>query len=93
MDRDVLAETGGSAPDGTIMWSARGNPQADLTQGYAINAGLHAAGCVALGPGEEAWASNGQFILATLPDKLWLPDGAGTGHGRTAVEQVISRAT
>ena len=43
----------------------------DLTQGYAINAGLHAAGCVALGPGQEAWASNGQFILATLPDKLW----------------------
>src|SRR5262245_20344355 len=28
MDRDVLAETGGSAPDRTIMWSARDNPQA-----------------------------------------------------------------
>lgn len=43
----------------------------DLTQAYAINAGLHEAGCVALGPGEEAWALKGQFILAKLPDKLW----------------------
>ena len=43
----------------------------DLTQAYAINAGLHEAGCVRLGPGEEAWALKDQFILAKLPDKLW----------------------
>ena len=43
----------------------------DLTDSYAINAGLHEAGCVKLGAGEEYWSARGQLISAKLPDKFW----------------------
>src|SRR5262249_5837311 len=43
----------------------------NLTEAFAINAGLHEASCVRLGPGEEAWCLQGRFIAARLPDQLW----------------------
>jgi pimeloyl-ACP methyl ester carboxylesterase len=43
----------------------------DLAETYAINAGLHEAGCIRLGPGDEAWAAQGRLLAASLPDKLW----------------------
>jgi pimeloyl-ACP methyl ester carboxylesterase len=43
----------------------------DLTDSYAVSAGLLDGGGVWLQPGEEAWALGGQPIYPTVPEKLW----------------------
>jgi pimeloyl-ACP methyl ester carboxylesterase len=43
----------------------------DLTDRYAVIAGLFDGGGLWLNPGEEAWALGGQPIYPTVPKKLW----------------------
>jgi hypothetical protein len=43
----------------------------DLTEMFKVSAGLQAAGCVGLEPGETAWALDGREIPASVPDALW----------------------
>ncbi|MCP6762317.1 MAG: caspase family protein [Fischerella sp. CENA71] len=43
----------------------------DLTERYAVSAGLFDGGGVWLQPQQEAWALGGREIYATVPEKLW----------------------
>jgi pimeloyl-ACP methyl ester carboxylesterase len=43
----------------------------DLTDSYAVSAGLLDGGGIWLEPGDEAWALGGQPIYPTVPEKLW----------------------
>lgn len=43
----------------------------DLTDRYAVSAGLFEAGGIWLNPGEEVWALGNQPIYPTVPEKLW----------------------
>ena len=47
----------------------------DLTDRYAVSAGLFDGGGIWLQPGQEAWASAGNFIYHTVPEKLWREKG------------------
>ncbi|MFB2770832.1 caspase domain-containing protein [Pelatocladus sp. BLCC-F211] len=43
----------------------------DLTERYAVSAGLFDGGGIWLQPKQEAWALGGREIYATIPEKLW----------------------
>ncbi|PMB44625.1 hypothetical protein CEN39_28090 [Fischerella thermalis CCMEE 5201] len=43
----------------------------DLTERYAVSAGLFDGGGVWLQPKQEAWVLGGREIYATIPEKLW----------------------
>ncbi|NJL21752.1 MAG: hypothetical protein HC895_14575 [Leptolyngbyaceae cyanobacterium SM1_3_5] len=43
----------------------------DLTDRYAVSAGLLDGGGIWLSPGDEAWALGGKPIYSTVPKELW----------------------
>lgn len=59
----------------------------DLTQRFAVDAGLLPGGGVWLEPGQEAWALDGEPLYASVPDELWK---AGITEVRDIVKLIAS---
>jgi hypothetical protein len=59
----------------------------ELTESYAISAGLQDSGSIRLDPGQAAWAQRGRPIAATVPEELWRQ---GVVESRNILKLIVS---